>query len=163
MSPFSRRTWLAGASGVGSALWLADRTALAEPAVRLHIVTAKANAIRDISFPDLRQLYRGRHLSVAGVKVIPFNHPANTPDRVAFDRIVLGMSPEEVGRYWVDQKSRGGDSPPRTIDSVALLLRVVAALEGSLGYVREGFTSPELKTVSIEGKMPNDSGYPLAY
>lgn len=163
MSPFSRRKWLAGASGVGPALWLLDRPALAEPAVRLHIVTAKANAIRDISFPDLRQMYRGRHLSVSGVKVIPFNHPANTPDRVAFDRIVLGMSPEEVGRYWVDQKIRGGDSPPRTIDSVALLLRVVAALEGSLGYVREGFSSPELRTVSIEGKMPNDAGYPLVY
>ncbi len=163
MSPFSRRKWLAGASGVGSAVWLADHAAWADPAVRVHLVTAKANAIRDISFPDLRQLYRGRHLSVAGVKVIPFNHPANTPDRVAFDRIVLGMSPEEVGRYWVDQKIRGGDSPPRTIDSVALLLRVVAALDGSLAYVREGFTSPELKTVSIEGKMPNDSGYPLVY
>ncbi len=163
MRRLSRREWLASASGVGSALWLADRAALAEPSVRLYLVTAKANAIRDISFPDLRQLYRGRRLSVAGVKVIPFNHPANTPDRVAFDRIVLGMSPEEVGRYWVDQKIRGGDSPPRTIDSVALLLRVVAALEGGFGYVREGFSSPELKTVSVEGKMPNDSGYPLIY
>jgi len=163
MQRLSRRSWLAGVSGFGSAVWLVERAALADPSVRLQIVIAKTSPIHDISFPDLRQLYRGKRLSVAGVKVIPFNHPPNTPDRVGFDRVVLGMSPEEVGRYWVDQKIRGGDAPPRTIDSVALLLRVVAALEGSLGYVREGFRSPELKTISIEGKMPSDAGYPLVY
>jgi len=160
MSAHSRRRLL-GELGAASALLLSGVTARADGAVRLQIVTAKANAIRNISFPDLRQIYRGKRLSVSGVKVIPFNHPIGTPDRVGFDRVVLGMTPDEVGRYWVDQKIRGGDPPPRTIDSVSLLLRVVAALEGSLGYVREGFSSPELKIVSIEGRMPSDSGYPL--
>jgi hypothetical protein len=160
MGAQSRRQWLGGVGAAG-ALWLADHGARADAPVRLQIVTAKANSIRDISFPDLRQLYRGKRLSVGGLKVIPFNHPAGTPDRIGFDRLVLGMSPDEVGRYWVDQKIRGGDPPPRTIDSVSLLLRVVAALGGSLGYVREGFSSPELKVVSIEGHLPGDSGYPL--
>jgi hypothetical protein len=165
MSPCSRRAWLAVTGGLSfaGALGLTGRSAFADATVRLQIVTAKANSIRDISFPDLRQLYRGKRISVAGVKVIPFNHPAGTPDRVGFDRVVLGMSPDEVGRYWVDQKIRGGEPPPRTIDSAALLLRVVAALPGSLGYVREGFSSPELKIVSIEGRLPGDSGYPLAF
>jgi hypothetical protein len=129
--------------------------------VRLQLITAKSNAIRDLSFAELRQLYRGKRISLAGVKVIPFNHPPATPDRVGFDRVVLGMDPEEVGRYWVDQKIRGGDAPPRTIDSVNLLLRVVAALPGAFAYVREGFSSPELKVVSLEGKLPGDAGYVL--
>jgi uncharacterized membrane protein len=73
------------------------------------------------------------------------------------------MSPEEVGRYWIDQKIRGGDSPPRTIDSVALLVRVVGALPGAFAYVREGFSSPELKIVSLDGRFPSDSRYPLSY
>jgi hypothetical protein len=162
MRRHSRRQLIAlGGLGVAGALWLEGSLALAEPPVRLQLVTAKANAIRDITFPDLRQLYRGKRISVAGVKVIVFNHPAGTPDRVGFDHVVLGMSPDEVGRFWVDQKIRGGDPPPRTIDSASLLLRVVAALPGALGYVREGFSSPELKIVSIEGHMPSDSGYPL--
>ena len=162
MSRQSRRVLL-GELGALGALWLTSGRAFADGGVRLQIVTAKANALRDLTFPDLRQLYRGKHLSVAGLKLIPFNHPAGTPDRVGFDRVVLGMSPDEVGRYWVDQKIRGGEPPPRTIDSIALLLRVVAALEGSLAYVREGFSSPELKVVSIEGRFPGDSGYPLIY
>ncbi|HEY1534538.1 MAG TPA: hypothetical protein VGF76_10980, partial [Polyangiaceae bacterium] len=95
MQPHSRRAWLAAAG----TLWLSERRASADP-VRLQLITAKANAIRDLSLADLRQIYRGRRISIAGVKLVPFNHPPNTPDRVAFDRIVLGMSPEEVGRYW---------------------------------------------------------------
>lgn len=158
MRPHSRRSWLA----VAGTLWLTESSAAADP-VRLQLITAKANGVRDISFADLRQLYRGKQVSIFGTKLVPFNHPANSPDRVAFDRIVLGMSPEEVGRYWIDQKIRGGDAPPRTIDSVALLVRVVVALPGAFAYVREGFSSPELKIVSLDGRLPNDSRYPLSY
>ena len=160
MRRHSRRAWLCSAS----ALWLASSTAWGgAPTVRLQLVTAKTNAIRDLSFADLRQLYRGKRISIAGIKTIPFNHPPGTPDRVGFDRVVLGMGPEEVGRYWVDQRIRGGDPPPRTIDSVSLLLRVVAALPGAIAYVREGFSSPELKVVSLEGRMPGDAGYALSF
>jgi hypothetical protein len=158
MHAHSRRAWL----GALSTLWLLEGSAAADP-VRLQLITAKANSIRDLSLADLRQLYRGKQVSVAGTKLVPFNHPPNTPDRVAFDRIVLGMTPEEVGRYWIDQKIRGGDSPPRTIDSVALLVRVVGALPGAFAYVREGFSSPELKVVTLEGRLPSDNRYPLVY
>ncbi|HEX3852297.1 MAG TPA: hypothetical protein VHW01_15110 [Polyangiaceae bacterium] len=160
MHAHSRRAWLTTA-GAG-ALWLTEGRAVADT-VRLQLITAKANAIRDLSVADLRQVYRGKQVLIGGTKLVPFNHPPNTPDRVAFDRIVLGMSPEEVGRYWIDQKIRGGDSPPRIIDSVALLVRVVGALPGAIAYVREGFSSPDLKVVTLEGRLPNDPRYPLTY
>ncbi len=159
MQPHSRRLWL----GAAGALCLTPRSAWADGNVRLQLITSKSNAIRDVTIADLRQAYRGKQVTVGGVRLIPFNHPPGSPDRVAFDRIILGMSPEEVGRYWVDQKIRGGDSPPRTIDSVALLVRVVGVLNGAFAYVREGFTSPELKAVSIEGRFPDDPRYPLRY
>jgi hypothetical protein len=57
----------------------------------------------------------------------------------------------------------GGDSPPRIIDSVALLIRVVGALPGALAYVREGFCAPDLKVVTLEGRLPSDARYPLTY
>jgi hypothetical protein len=162
MGRLSRRRLLAEL-GAASALLLmgGGAGAFVDGTVLLQIVTARANAIRDISFPDLRQLYRGRRIPIAGMKVIPFNHPIGTFDRIGFDRVLFGMTADEIGRYWVDQRIRGGDSPPRTIDSVSLLLRVVAALDGAIGYVRAGFSSPELKVVSIDGRMPGDRGYPL--
>ncbi len=159
MSAYSRRAWLSAAGAV----CLTQGRALADAGTHLQLITAKNNDLRDLSVSDLRQAYRGKQITLAGVKIIPFNHPPRTPDRVAFDRIVLGMSPDEVASYWVDQKIRGGDSPPRTIDSVALLVRVVAALPGAFAYVREGFSSPDLKVVSLEGRMPGDPRYPLVY
>lgn len=160
MRRLSRRRLLTDLGAAG-ALLLMSRSAWAAGPVVLQLVTAKTNAIHDISFPELRQLYRGKHVIVAGVRVIPFNHPPGTFDRVGFDRVLFGMSPDEIGRYWIDQRIRGGDPPPRTIDSVSLLLRVVAALEGALAYVREGFSAPDLKVVSVDGKRPGDAGYPL--
>jgi len=157
MQPLSRRALL----GLTSGLLLTGR-ASAE-GMRLWLITAKNNALTDLSLADLRSAYRGKKVSAGGIKLIPFNHPAGTPDRVAFDRIVLGMSPEEIGRFWVDQRIRGGDPPPRTIDSVNLLVRVVGALPGALAYVREGFSSPELKVLTLEGRKPEDPKYPLVY
>ncbi len=158
MSGLSRRAWL----GLTGGLLLTQRHAAAD-GVRLWLITAKSNGLSDLSLADLRSAYRGKKVSAGGVKLIPFNHPVGTPDRVAFDRIVLGMSPEEIGRFWVDQRIRGGEAPPRTIDSVNLLVRVVGALPGALAYVREGFSSPELKVLSLEGRKPEDPHYPLVY
>jgi len=156
---FSRRTLCCAPV----AFWLASRDALADTPVRLQLVTAKISSLRDVSFGDLRQLYRGVPMSLAGQHCIPLNHPARTPDRVGFDRVVLGMGPDEVGAYWVDQKIRGGNAPPRTVENIGLLLRLVAKLPGAIGYVREGFSSDELKILTIEGRSPTDAGYPLVY
>lgn len=156
----TRREWLGMAA---AALLIGERSARADGNTRLQLITAKNNAIRDLDLGDLRAAYRGKKVTVAGLKLVPFNHPPGAPDRIAFDRIVLGMTPEEVGRYWIDQRIRGGDAPPRTIDSVSLLVRVIGALPGALAYVREGFTSPELKVVSLEGRLPGDPRYPLVY
>lgn len=165
MGPGSRRAWLRGSAGLlaAAAVESAAGVVLGASSTRLQIITAKSNALRNVTFAELRQLYHGKRIAVAGLKIVALNHPPNTPDRAGFDQLVLGMTPSEVARYWIDQKVRGGDTPPRTVDSVALLLRVVAALNGALGYVREGFSSPELKVVSIDGKLSGDAGYPLIY
>lgn len=164
MSLLARRRVLGDLGAAGALLLLGGRAhaATTPGTILLQIVTAKTNAIRDITFPDLRQLYRGKRIALSGLHVIPFNHPPGTFDRVGFDRVLFGMGPDEIGRFWIDQRIRGGEPPPRTIDSVSLLLRVVAALEGAIGYVREGFLAPDLKVVTIDGKRPGDRGYPLA-
>jgi hypothetical protein len=158
MHAHSRRAWLAAAS----TLWLAEGRASAD-STRLQLITSKSNALADLSLANLRQAYQGKQVLVGGMKLVPINHPPGSPGRVVFDRVVLGMTPEEVGRYWIDQKVRGGDSPPRTIDSVGLLLRVVAALPAAIAYVREGFSTLDLKVVKLDGRLPGDPRYPLVY
>ncbi|MBN1609073.1 MAG: hypothetical protein JW940_20765 [Polyangiaceae bacterium] len=70
-----------------------------------------------------------------GRPIVALNLPPRTPLRVEFDQAVLRMDPDAVGRYWVDRRIRGGDSPPRVVPTPGLMARVVANLDGSIGYV----------------------------
>lgn len=153
----SRRSLLSSAGAL-----LLPRPALAE-AVPLRLVVAKSSSVRDVSIGDLRQLFLRKRASLENETAIPFNHPPGTPDRVGFDRVVLGMGPDDVARYWVDRRVRSGESPPRIVDSITLLVAVIGKLRGAIGYVRDGYPTPELKTLSIEGRLPGDAGYFLVY
>jgi hypothetical protein len=129
--------------------------------VRLAVIIAKSSPLESISLQDLRNLYRGDRL--VGHQLIPFAFQAGTPERIAFDQAVLGMSPDDVARYWIDRKIRGQSGAPRAIDSADLLMRVVAKLEGGLGYVRASDVKDYVKVLRINSKGPNDPGYPVEY
>jgi hypothetical protein len=134
----------------------------ADAKARLVIVVAKHSSINGISSRDLRRLYSGEYVSGPdGEKIIPFALPAGTPDRIAFDRVVLNMSPEQVARYWVDRKIRGQSGPPKSIESPSVLQRVVAQIRASIGYVRASDVRDDVRVLPVDGKHPNDKDYPL--
>lgn len=133
--------------------------ASAEAKIRLAIVVAKNSPLNEISLQDLKNLYRGDKLS--GPKLIPFAFAAGLPERVAFDQAVLGYSPREMAQYWIDRKIRGQSGPPQTIDSAEVVMKVVANLPGSLGYVRVSELKPYVKALRIDGKAVTDEGYPV--
>jgi hypothetical protein len=136
-----------------------------EPAlIELAVIVAPASSLANISMADLQRVFLSEAVNApGGQRLVPINHPPRTPDRVGFDRVVLDREPDEVGRYWIDQRIRGGAGPPRSVDSVGLLRRVVANLPGAIGYVRPGSLSPEVRPVRVEGKLPGESGYPVAF
>jgi hypothetical protein len=45
------------------------------------------------------------------------------------------MNPDEVARYWIDRKVRGGDPPPKHVPSVAMMAKLVERLPGTIGYL----------------------------
>jgi hypothetical protein len=69
-----------------------------------------------------------------GVPVKVFNLPAQSPERVEFDRVVLKKTPEQVAQHWVDRLVRGEGQPPTQVPRVDLMARVVAVLPGAIGY-----------------------------
>jgi len=160
----TRRTFL---NGFFAALTLATTTSYAwtvdagEPPLRLVLVVAKDSPVSSISFYDLKRLYLGERLNVAGKRLIALNLVPMTPERESFDKAVLNMTPEVVARYWIDRKIRGDSGPPKPIESADLLQRVVTRLDGAIGYVSATAVRPDVKVIQIDGKGPNDSGYPL--
>ena len=70
------------------------------------------------------------------------------PARTHFDRVVLGMTPDEVARFWIDRRIRGRGSPPTKAPKAATVLKVVAALAGAIGYVPQSQVGPGVKVVA---------------
>src|SRR5882724_10530202 len=146
------------------ALPSSERNARASDRVVLAVVVAKTSAVQDISLSQLKRAFMNEGDSDAsGQRYVPFNHPPHTTDRVGFDKLVLGMSPDEVSQFWIDRKIRGLSGPPRTVDSLSLLLRLIARLPGALSYARPAQLTGEVRAVRVNGKLPSDADYPLAF
>lgn len=85
---------------------------------------------------DLAAMFTTRKQSWnSGPRVVPFNFPPKHPLRVAFDQNILEMSADEVARYWIDRRIRGGNAPPKQVGNAQLLVRLVSKMEGAVAYV----------------------------
>ena len=134
----------------------------AAPKTALVIVTQKNSALIDLSMRELKRMYTSELVTdPGGTRLIPLNHPVNTPVRVGFDKLVLKMDPDYVGRFWIDRKIRGQTGAPKAIPSIDVLRRAVAALAGAVTYLAAGDVTADLKVVTIDGKRPTDADYPL--
>ncbi len=132
--------------------------------VALAIIVAPGSSLTNISIDDLRRVFKSeRRTDPDGNRLIALNHPPKTVDRAGFDQVVLDMDPEGVGRFWIDRKIRGGSGPPRTVESLATLRRVVEKLPGAIGYIRPAQLSREVRAIRVDGKLPEDAGYPVHY
>ena len=135
----------------------------AQTAAALLVIVAAGTSGADIEIGTLRQAYGGYSAIYNGTRLIPFNQAVGTPARALFDRIVLDLSPDQVGAYWVDRKIRNGGQPPRTLPLANLVVRVVASLPGAIGYIEmDPRALPStVRVLTIAGKRPEDPDYPL--
>jgi hypothetical protein len=79
---------------------------------------------------------------------VPFNYAPESALRRSFDSSVMGLAPAEVGRFWIDQRIRGSGHPPRQVTDPAIMLRLVASLKGSIGYVPAGQADRSVRIVA---------------
>jgi hypothetical protein len=66
-----------------------------------------------------------------GMKVIPVNAKTGSPARVAFQKLVLGMSAAEEMRYFQDLKIKKGITAPAEFGNTQ---KAVSKLKGSVSY-----------------------------
>jgi hypothetical protein len=145
-------------------LAFAPRPVRAGSDVSLAVIVAPTSKLTNISLADLRRVFQSERLTDPdGNRIIALNHPPKTVDRMGFDQAVMKMDADAVGRFWIDRKIRGGSGPPRTVESLATLRRVVEKLPGAIGYLRPGQLSNEVRAIRVDGKLPEDPGYPLQY
>jgi hypothetical protein len=143
--------------------WLArERSARAAPALVLVPIIGKQSPQRDISLGTLERVFLGRPVDGEdGKRFVPFNHPPKTRSRILFDQAVLGMTPDEVARHWVDQRIRGKGRPPRTVPSAALLKKVVQHFPGAIAYIPAAELDGSVQALKIGGVEHTSAQYPI--
>jgi hypothetical protein len=144
---------------VAVALLLGFERAASADGKRLVVVVAKGSQVTNISRSDLRRCFTGEKVSPGGNTLIPFNASPNTPERVGFDEAVLGMSPDEVGRFWIDRKVRGESSAPRSLPSSAHVAKVAAKFPNAIGYLPEDALTSDIQAVAVDGVPYTDAHY----
>jgi hypothetical protein len=143
-------------SSMGHSLHAGERVPLA-------VIVSKGSSLNDLSYTQLTRMYMGELVDFSGGRLIPLNRSTGTEERQLFDRLVLGKSPDEMARYWIDRKIRGQSGAPKAVEPVDVYERVVAKLDGAVGYVRITDVRPDVKVLRIDGKSPTDPGYPVRF
>ncbi|HYQ46257.1 MAG TPA: hypothetical protein VER11_30015 [Polyangiaceae bacterium] len=141
-----------------------ERSARAAERITLAVFVAKESSLQGLKLSELRRIFTNADDSgFSGQRSVPFNHTARSTDRIGFDQTVLRMSPEEVSRFWIDRKIRGLPGPPRAVDSLSQLLRLVSRTSSGIGYARPSQLTNEVRVIRIDDKLPSQAGYPLQF
>ena len=122
-----------------------------KPKRTLVVVVAKTSKVTSLSRTELRRCFTGESVEVGDQRLAPFNYSPGMAERVAFDRAILDMSSDEVGRFWVDRKIRGQSQPPRAVGSAMYIQKLVARFPGAIGYLPSDQITPDLKVIPIDG------------
>ena len=103
---------------------------------QLLVIAHPGVAIDSIDGDTLAAIFtHARRRWPSGDEVIAVNLEPNTPARVYFDRVVLDMTPLQAARYWIDKRIRDGGTAPLKAPTPAMMVKVVASLARSIGYV----------------------------
>jgi hypothetical protein len=139
-----------------------SQSAHAATAHTLLVIVGNATGMTDISLATLRRAFQNEPATTpSGKRLVPFNHVPGSAARTLFDRAVLGLEPDAVGRFWINRRIRDEGLPPHTVPSPELALRVVASLPGAITYVDSKTSTNGVRVLRVDGKLPNDPGYLL--
>ena len=126
---------------------------------KLVVVVARGSSLTNISRDDLKRCFLGEHVSVGGKPLVPFNASPGSAERAGFDQAVLGMSPDDVGRFWVDRKVRGQSGAPRSLPSPVHIAKVAAKFPGAIGYLTVDRLTADIQAVAVDGVAYSDARY----
>jgi hypothetical protein len=106
------------------------------PNAFLVVIVHRQNPVQRLSHDQLEALFtRTITRWDDGEPAVPLNAAPNTAARTTFDRAVLGLETDQVGRFWLDHRIRGLGLPPKQVPDPNMAQRVVENLRGAVAYV----------------------------
>jgi ABC-type phosphate transport system substrate-binding protein len=157
-----RLRWSLGALLV-SLLGAVPGTVHAQESEPLAIVVNKSNPLTEISFADLRRVFRGQRSRWSnGRRVTLVMRDPGAPERDAILQSLYGVAEVEYRRTYLQAIFSGEASDaPKTLASSNGVQRFVYNVPGAIGYVRARDVDPSVKILRIDGRLPGEPGYRL--
>jgi hypothetical protein len=132
-------------------------------ATAVAIVVHPQVGIDNISFDELRRVFRGeRQFWPDGSRItLLVRAPVAQERRLVLQRIYR-MSEDAFRQYWIAKMFRAEvASGPKLVYSSEMARELVGAIPGAIGFMPANSVMPGVKVLKIDGRGPNDPGYPL--
>ena len=139
----------AGASGAG------DQS--------VAIIVNQTNPVENCSFEELRKIFMGeRSHWPNGRRITLVMLDPSQPERKAVLRDIYAMSEKDLNNHFIQGVFTGSvAAAPKTLGSSAEVRKFVFNVPGAIGYVRSGDVDSSVKTLRIDGRLPDDKDYRL--
>lgn len=127
-------------------LWIALLASSAR--AELVLVANPQSGIERLTQDEVINIYLGRYRRLnSGVAAEPLDHPIDAEMRARFYRRLVNKSLAEINAYWARLVFSGKTRPPRMVDSVDGMLRLVATQPGAMAYVERAQADARVKIV----------------
>src|SRR5262245_2970970 len=73
-----------------------------------------------------------------GEKVRPVDRDGESPERTALLGKILGLSSDELKRYWIERQYANAEQPAASVPDEASVLKFVGFFKGGIGFVTKG-------------------------
>lgn len=115
----------------------------------LAVIVNIKNPITSITENQLRRIYEDRMLKWEnGTPITVYDLSVNDPLRESFSRKIFGSPSEKIAEMWAHLKiTNQAKNPPITMKSEYVIMKMVSAEEGAIGYV----SLNTVKTADIQG------------
>ena len=129
----------------------------------LAIIVNQSNPVENCSFDELRKIFLGErsHWPNGRRITIVMLDPAQ-PERKVVLREIYGMTEKDLNNHFIQGVFTGTVlAAPITLASAAEVRKFVFNVPGAIGYVRGTEADASVKTLRIDGRLPEDKDYKL--
>jgi len=132
-------------------------------AVAVAIVVHPATEVDDLTFDELKSIFRGeRQFWDDGRRVTLLIRAPVAEERQLILERIYGMDEDQFREYWIGKMFRAEVAAgPKLVYSADMARDLVTVIPGSITFVPVSDVSSGTKVVRIDGLLPSDVGYAL--
>ena len=150
----NRRSFLLATTSV--AISVTGERVVRAGVAEIAVIVNKASGVHSMTRGQLAAIFKAKSTEFPnGTRATPVNLPPENAYRREFDLVLLGMTPSDMERFWVDSRIRSGVGSPRRLPSPDAVLHMVASDTSTLGYVPRADVNDKVVVVALvrDGKV----------